>query len=191
MRQHSSAGRLGGSATCVPWASTSSSNGWLPRVVLKVFVRVQMRVACVWASRRTPSRAAAWGPVSRTSVSSGSRLASATDSRGLSYTSPAQAVTRVTGKSASVSRMAWAICQPARPAPTMTTPALAFPPTGRRRLAPGALVAAVRSRVVSGGEYSEKSVLVTAHSGQTQSSGMSANRVPGGRPLSGSPLASS
>lgn len=41
-RQHSSAGRLGGKATCAPWANTSSSNGWLPRVVVRVLVRVQM-----------------------------------------------------------------------------------------------------------------------------------------------------
>ena len=41
-----------------------------------------------------------------------------------------------------------------------------------------------------GAAYSSKSDLVTPHSGQAQSSGMSAKRVPAASPLSGSPSAS-
>ena len=60
-----------------------------------------MRTAWVCASRRTFRRRAASAPVSFTSFSGAIRRAMATESRGLSYTSPAQAVTIVMGRSAS------------------------------------------------------------------------------------------
>jgi hypothetical protein len=140
----------------------------LPRVVRSVRVSAQMRTAWVWASSRTPRRCAASAPHSRTRAAGSRPRATATDSSGLSYRSAAQALTRVMGSAASSARRASATCQPARPPPTMTTPASPW-----RRATGTRVLLAARSASMDGASYSEKSALVTPHSGQAQSSGMS------------------
>ncbi len=86
----------------------------------------------------------------------------------------------VIGTLPSRARIAAAVLHPASPAPTITMPAPRC--AGMVPLAAGARCCGV---------YGSKSALVTPQSGQTQSSLMSAKRVPGGRPLSSSPKASS
>ena len=183
MRQHSAVGNCGSDRASAPCASTRCSYRSVPRLVRSCRLAGVTRTACVWASSLTLSRCAASMPVSRGSLSTAMPRAMATDSRGLSYTSPLQAVTSVIGMALSPARNVCAICQPARPAPTITVPGL--------RLVRGALLAEERACRTGSSTYSSKSDLVTPHSGQAQSPGMSAKRVPAARPLSSSPLLSS
>ena len=123
MRQHSASGNGGSERACAPCASTRCRYCSVPRLVRSCRLAGTMRTACVCVNNRTPIRAAACRPVSCGSCPGSMPRAMATDSSGLSYTSPLHAVTRVIGRPASRARSASAICQPARPAPTITVPA--------------------------------------------------------------------